>query len=132
MNETQMTVTEWGTETFGHGHDAMGMAVRMNIEVAELLAELVGDNPELQDLVQSNIAASEALSKAYHAIPEDDPDARCLPSPRAASECADVLIVLWQVASRVGAMLVDEVNKKMAINRARQWKKLDSGRHQHI
>lgn len=41
--------------------------------------------------------------------------------PKALEECADVLIVLFRLADRMGGDLLAEVNRKMAINRKRQW-----------
>lgn len=51
---------------------------------------------------------------------------------RAAGECADCLIVLYQVAQTLGFDLHEEVNKKMAINRARKWNIAGDGTGQHI
>jgi NTP pyrophosphatase (non-canonical NTP hydrolase) len=41
---------------------------------------------------------------------------------KAASEVADILIVLYGVAEGLGVDIYEEVDKKMAINRARKWK----------
>lgn len=47
-------------------------------------------------------------------------------------ECADVQIVLYVLASRLHIDLDAEVQKKMAVNRARKWKLDGSGCGQHV
>lgn len=47
-------------------------------------------------------------------------------------EMADVVIVLYRVATRLGVDLMEEVDKKMAINRARLWAKDGSGCGYHV
>jgi NTP pyrophosphatase (non-canonical NTP hydrolase) len=53
-------------------------------------------------------------------------------SAKAASEIADVVIVLYRLAWRLGVDLHDEIDKKMAINRARQWKQDNTGHGYHV
>ena|SRR3990167_4706858 len=48
------------------------------------------------------------------------------------SECADCLIVLYQVAEAYGFDLLTAVDNKMVINRARKWKTDGDGVGQHI
>lgn len=50
----------------------------------------------------------------------------------AKAECADVLIVLYQLATKLKISLREEVNKKMEINRNRKWKLHGDGTAQHI
>ena len=50
----------------------------------------------------------------------------------APAECADVLITLYRVADALGADLKTEVDKKMAINRARKWAVDPTGNGQHV
>lgn len=47
-------------------------------------------------------------------------------------ECADVLVVLFVLAERLGVDLMTEVQRKMAVNRARKWKLDGSGCGQHV
>ena len=47
-------------------------------------------------------------------------------------ECADCLIVLYQVAETAGFDLQDAVDEKMKINRARKWNTNGDGVGQHI
>lgn len=50
--------------------------------------------------------------------------------PDAGEEMADILIVLYRLADRMGYNLREEVNRKMAINRRREWV-LDGTGHAH-
>jgi NTP pyrophosphatase (non-canonical NTP hydrolase) len=47
-------------------------------------------------------------------------------------ECADCLVVLYQVATAYGFDLHEAVNIKMKINRVRKWKTSGEGVGQHI
>ncbi len=47
-------------------------------------------------------------------------------------EIADVVIVLSQIAERLGVDLADAIDRKMAINRAREWKTAGDGTGQHV
>jgi NTP pyrophosphatase (non-canonical NTP hydrolase) len=51
--------------------------------------------------------------------------------PKAAEEVADIYIVLCRVASRLGIDIQDEVDRKMAINRAREWRLDGTGHGYH-
>jgi hypothetical protein len=51
--------------------------------------------------------------------------------PHAAEEIADIVIVLARLATRLGADVITEVNRKMAINRQREWKITDDGHGYH-
>ena len=52
--------------------------------------------------------------------------------PDIAEELADVFIVLYQVAAILGVDLHEEIDKKMAINRARKWKLRGDGCGDHV
>lgn len=137
--ETQQSITAWGSRTFGDHHDALGMATRMNLEVAELFLELAGPNVELRNLLQANVTMAEAISAKHHALLDQGFTDLCAPTPKAGAECADIAIVLAQVASKLGVMLWGswrrgrgEVDRKMDVNRKRSWARLPSGRHQHV
>lgn len=138
MIETQNTITRWGEQTFGDHHDALGMATRMNVEAAELLLELAGPNVHLRNLLQANVTMAEEISRVHHALLDQGFTDLCAPTDKAAAECADIFIVLVQVASKLGAQLLGtrwsrgEVDRKMKVNRARKWARLPSGRHQHV
>jgi NTP pyrophosphatase (non-canonical NTP hydrolase) len=51
---------------------------------------------------------------------------------KAAEECADVLIVLCGVASALGIDLSAEVDRKMAVNREREWMVREDGTGYHV
>lgn len=80
MKETQQSISKWGQDTFGL--DAMGIIIRMNVEVAELLVGLDslrvvdGHNPAIVD-----------LDKRIREV---------------VCECADIYIMQAQVASKLG------------------------------
>lgn len=61
------------------------------------------------------IRANEELSELLQVLVKDDND------PKAIVEVADVIIVLMRLAERSGYNIEDEIDRKMAINRARQW-----------
>lgn len=52
--------------------------------------------------------------------------------PKAADEAADVLIVLMRLFDRLGTTWQAEVDRKMAINRARKWNLHGNGHGSHI
>jgi len=72
------------------------------------------------------VRANEEMSELLRALSVDDNN------PKAASEIADVMIVLYGVAERLGVDLHDEVDKKMKINRARVWNLDGSGHGYHV
>jgi hypothetical protein len=59
---------------------------------------------------------------------EDNGDA----CPQAPEEAADVIIVLMRLFERFGTTWQAEVDKKMAINRARRWTLTGNGHGQHV
>lgn len=50
---------------------------------------------------------------------------------KAAGEMADVVCILFRLADRMGFDLLDEVDKKMRINRAREWNLDGKGQGYH-
>ncbi|UFW79981.1 MazG-like family protein [Rhizobium sp. SU303] len=85
--ETQATINEWISATFGEAGSNISVAARANKEMSELLMAL--------------------------AIDDNDPEA--------VVEAADIVIILFRLAHRFGADLLQEVDRKMAINRSRKW-----------
>lgn len=96
MNETQETITRWGEETFGVTHP-YHIARRMVSEVNELLEKLVWVKDK----------------------PVAEIDQGSLDSIR--EECADVAIMLDQIAELVQVDLQEVKNYKMSVNRKRRW-----------
>lgn len=107
INETQQSISRWAEDTFGPQHPAE-VAARMNVEVAELVSGLAG-------------VASVPVERM-------DPErVRALQD-----ECADVYIMLAQVAELLNVDLQTAVNVKMGVNRNRIWGRSPSGKMQHV
>lgn len=70
--------------------------------------------------------ANEEMAEVLKSVTIDD----CHPS--LAEEMADVVIVLYRVATRLGVDLHGEIDKKMAVNRARKWALDGSGCGYHV
>jgi NTP pyrophosphatase (non-canonical NTP hydrolase) len=70
--------------------------------------------------------ANEEMAELLRALSVDDVN------PKAAEEIADILIVLYRLATRLGVDLQQQVNEKMAINRARTWSQDGSGPGYHV
>lgn len=106
-NETQESITRWADDTFGVKHPAE-VAARMNVEVAELVAGL------------ATVAA----------VPVADMDQELVQELQ--KECADVFIMLAQVAEKLDVDLQTVVDYKMGVNRRRNWTRSPSGKMQHV
>lgn len=70
--------------------------------------------------------ANEEMAELLRALTVDDNN------PKAAEEVADVFIVLYRVAWRLGVDIHHEIDKKMAINRKREWNLDGSGHGYHV
>jgi hypothetical protein len=128
MAETQQSICRWGVDTFGVG-SALATATRMNVEVAELLSDLGGHQDQLlSDLLTANNSIAEALSNRANWLEGQGLLADRTPNGK---ECADIQVVLYQVAERCNVILHEATDEKMAVNRARQWKLTRGGRFQH-
>lgn len=73
------------------------------------------------------VRANEEMAELLKALAASNPD-----SDKAASEIADVVIVLYGAARALGVDLHNEVDKKMHINRARRWGPVVDGHSYHI
>lgn len=130
--ETQDKIHDWGVAKFGPS-SALTIAVRMNVEVAELLQQLAedyGDREDLADLrrlIQRNVALAEEINALSSVFPPFTPD-----SPKARVECADVHIMLLQVMGYLRGDLNFETDRKMAIVRKRRWARDANGKMQHL
>ena len=76
--------------------------------------------------VRVAIRANEEMAELLRALASDDE------SVKAPREAADVLIVLYVLATRLGVDLHEEVDRKMAINRARKWALDGTGHGYHV
>jgi hypothetical protein len=70
--------------------------------------------------------ANEEMAELLRALTADDA------SPKAGAEVADIVIVLYRLATRLGIDLHAEIDRKMAINRAREWKLDATGHGYHV
>lgn len=70
--------------------------------------------------------ANEEMAELLRCLTADDA------SPRAAAEVADVVIVLYRLATRLGVDLLGEIDRKMAVNRARKWALTTDGHGYHV
>jgi NTP pyrophosphatase (non-canonical NTP hydrolase) len=69
--------------------------------------------------------ANEEMAELLRALTSDDNH------PKAVEEAADVVIILYRLAHRMGKNLHTEIDAKMAINRAREWK-VTNGHGYHV
>lgn len=69
--------------------------------------------------------ANEEMAELIRALTIDDE------SLDAGAEIADVFIVLYRLADRMGFKVQEEIDSKMAINRERQWNLDGSGHAYH-
>ena len=98
MIETQASISKWATDTFG--------PVKAH-QIAPNMATAVRANKEMAELLGA-LAVYDG-------------------NPAALDEAADVVILLFVLASRIGGNLMAEVDRKMALNRSRKWKVDDTG-----
>ncbi len=90
--------------------------------VSEWAQETFGPASSLLSIaVRANTEMSELLTLL---------NGRSIPK-EAAEECADVAIVLMRLCDRVGYDLYDEIDRKMEINRKREWVLDGNGHGQH-
>jgi NTP pyrophosphatase (non-canonical NTP hydrolase) len=76
--------------------------------------------------VRVAVRANEEMAELLRALSADDN------SPKAAAEIADVFIVLYRLAECLGVDIHEEVDRKMAINRAREWRLDATGHGYHV
>lgn len=70
--------------------------------------------------------ANREMSELLEHVTSDDQH------PEAAEEVADIVIVLYRVATRLGVDLHELIDKKMAKNRARKWRLDGTGHGYHV
>lgn len=70
--------------------------------------------------------ANEEMAELLKALTSDDRH------QKAAEEIADVFIVLYRLATRLGVNIHAEIDRKMAVNRAREWKLDGTGHGYHV
>lgn len=70
--------------------------------------------------------ANEEMAELLRALTADDLH------PKAAEEVADIFIVLYRLATRLGVDLHSEIDRKMAVNRGREWRLDATGHGYHV
>jgi NTP pyrophosphatase (non-canonical NTP hydrolase) len=70
--------------------------------------------------------ANEEMAELLRALSKDDKN------PKAIEEAADVVIVLSRLFHEAAVDMWEEVERKMAINRARVWRKDGDGHGYHV
>ncbi len=70
--------------------------------------------------------ANKEMAELFQALAADDNH------PKAGEEVADVVICLFRLAERLDVDLVEEIDKKMVINRAREWVRNGDGHGSHV
>jgi len=70
--------------------------------------------------------ANEEMAELLRALTADDNH------PKAVEEAADVVIILYRLADRMGIDLHAEIDRKMAINRKREWAVTADGHGYHV
>lgn len=92
-------------------------------QITEWALNTFGTQPTVAIAARMNNEVSELLTGLTH---EPDNTVELL------AECADIYIMLAQVATSLGGDLAEEVAKKMVINAERTWTKTASGKVQHV
>lgn len=149
--ETQETVSKWAIETFGRP-TPLRAALRTNTELAELLVALYLDNKEQIAKELADVAIC-----LFGVATTLDEHLRTLPAGRVAPRCELIQVILrrwndllqdvylglgyghvqliWRALGDLAACcevdMQNEIDRKMAINRARRWKLDGSGCGQH-
>lgn len=157
MPETQESISKWATETFGVSSSNARVAARANEEMAELLRALTADDDspkaaeEAADVkivlyrlaermgfrLESGGVLLSMPSNYSVAVGANEYMARVLSTIVQDEETATYAIqatVRWlhMLAARMGFQLNEEVDKKMAVNRARVWNLDGSGHGYHV
>ena len=70
--------------------------------------------------------ANEEMAELLRALTVDDNH------PKAAEEVADIVIILYRLATRLGIDIYDEIDRKMEVNRKREWKLDNTGHGYHV
>lgn len=130
MSETQRSVHQWISETFpGTDPDSPRKSIRMLEEAIELCLASGATHRQVMDAVTKSLVDDGATATLMDGL-ADRPGQ--LQPDKIAAEAADVLIVLYGVAGMRGFDLHAEVDRKMAVNRARKWAARGDGTGYHV
>lgn len=127
MKETTASIAQWQNETFGPATTTRERVDRSDEAMRNAMsdarhANLYAPRPNLSRAIR----AAEELAELIEMLVEDDND------PRAPTETADIDIVLRGIDAAHGVERADQVNAKMAVNRARIWHTTGDGHGQHV
>lgn len=81
---------------------------------------------EAKDNRSSYLRAEREMFELFEMLSANDSD------PKAVEEIADVTIVMSRIVAAHGKDLQEEIDRKMAINRARKWQLTGDGHGQHV
>lgn len=70
--------------------------------------------------------ANEEMAELLRDLTVDDKN------PKAGEEIADIVIVLYRLATRLGCDLMQEIDRKMEVNKQRVWKVGADGHGYHV
>jgi NTP pyrophosphatase (non-canonical NTP hydrolase) len=101
--ETQRSIAEWADQAFGRAPSLARIAARANEEMAGLLREAASEDSDDREHVENLVA-----------------------------EAADVVTILYHLAQVAGHDLHEAIDRKMAINRQRQWRRDGTGHGYHV
>jgi len=127
----QATMTAWEAEKILRHQQAPGWRdskVRPQLMETQQTVAMWADETFGPVTSHARIAAraNEEMAELLRALTADDHH------PKAAEEIADIVIVLYRLATRLGVDLRTLVNEKMAKNRTREWKRDGSGHGYHV
>lgn len=127
MLEDQNSVSEWAIKQFGVP-TPLAVLRRMCDEVLEGMELCVIENEATRTMFKAmrmglNHLDKYELPKTWHT-----PDL----IGEIAEELADASIVGYHAAGILGIVMVDEITRKMDINRRRRWKSNGDGTGQHV
>ncbi len=71
--------------------------------------------------------ANEEMAELLRLVTTDNP-----PPEKLVEEAADVVIILFRFAERLGEDLLQAIDGKMALNRSREWKRDGTGHGYHV
>lgn len=99
-----------------------GKVMTLQKQVLGWAEEQFGVNPELKIAIRGNKEMAELVSTISNGMGKKS----------IGEECADVAFFLIQICEKNGFDLMEEVSKKLVINRKREWGIASDGSHQHI
>lgn len=138
--ETTASIAAWQRETFGDGALTQAGLYRSWDRVEEAMNAVLlhvewGPNGSSPRYTASSTPRPR-LSRALRALEEAAELVRLLAAddgdPKACEEVADIAIVLSAIPGSHGREMQDDVNAKMAVNRARKWAVYGDGNGQHV